>query len=182
MDCYVDASFSGEWVKGREDQAMSDPNTARSRTGFIITFADVPLTWKTSLQITIATSSTEAEMVALSTATKETIFFFRLIQDINKLGNLDINLGNSKIHITVHEDNQGTIALTQEYRIRPRTKHINVKYWHFTQFMKTHENTMSIEWVPSEEQRADIMTKSLGTVLHHKFTKVICGWDHPMKE
>lgn len=182
LDCYVDASFAGEWVKGREDQAMSDPNTARSRTGFIILYAGVPLTWTTKLQLTVATSSTEAEMVALSTATKEVIFFFRLIQDANKLGNLDIKLNNSHIHITIHEDNQGTIAIAKEYRIRPRTKHINVKYWHFTQFMQRHPKLMSIAWVPSEDNMSDILTKPLGRVLHHKHTYQICGWMHPMEQ
>lgn len=180
LDCYVDASFAGEWVRGLEDQAMSDPNTARSRTGFVITYAGVPITWSTKLQLTVATSSTEAEMVALSAATKEVIFFFNLINDANKLGNLDITLNNSHMHITVHEDNQGTIAIAKEYRIRPRTKHINVKYWHYTQFMQKNKDIMSINWVPSEENLADILTKPLGRLLHHRHLRTICGWTHPM--
>ena len=36
FECFVDASFSGEWIKKHTDQAMYDPNTARSRTGYFI--------------------------------------------------------------------------------------------------------------------------------------------------
>ena len=86
------------------------------------------------------------------------------------------------MHITVHEDNQGTIAIAKEYRIRPRTKHINVKYWHFTQFMQQNKDCMSINWIPSEDNISDILTKPLGRVLHHKHTKSICGWTHPMEQ
>ena len=35
-DLYVDASFSGEWSKDRIDQAITDTNTAHSRTRYII--------------------------------------------------------------------------------------------------------------------------------------------------
>lgn len=86
------------------------------------------LTYSTKLQLRVATRSTEIEMVALSAATKEVIFFFRLIKDANKLGNIDITLKNLHIHITIHNDSQGTIAITKEYHICHRTKHINVKY------------------------------------------------------
>ena len=68
MDCYVDASFAGEWIKANADQAITDPNTARLRTGFVIMYAGVPLIWISKLQIEICLSATEAELVALSMA------------------------------------------------------------------------------------------------------------------
>ena len=39
VDCYADAYFAGLW--GHEDP--QDPICARSRTGFVVTFANCPL-------------------------------------------------------------------------------------------------------------------------------------------
>ena len=181
FECYVDASFCGEWDKSRTLQAQHDINTARSRIGYVIMFAGVPLTWTSKLATEVVLSSTEAEMVALSLATRENIFMLRLITEAKEMVDLDIDLGGGKIHCTVFEDNMGTIELAKEFRLRPRTKHINVKHWHFNQFMEDNKDLMSIQWIASEDQLADIMTKGLGRELFHKFVKLICGWAVPTK-
>ena len=72
----------------------------------------------------------------------------------------------------------GTIAIAKEYGVRPRTKHINVKYSHFAQFMKKHHDVMQILWIKSEDQIADIFTKPLGQPLHKKSTINLLRWDH----
>ena len=89
---------------------------------------------------------------------------------------MTLSLNNSKIHCTIHEDNQGTIEIAKEYRIRPRTKHINVKYWHFNQFMRNNQDIMHIQWISTQEQLADIFTKALNITLHYKFASLILGW------
>ena len=101
FECFVDASFCGEWDKTRTEQAMTDPNTARSRTGFVIMFAGIPLVWSSKLQTEVTLSSTEAEMVALSAATRECIFLLRLIEEARKKANLDIPLLDGKIHCSI---------------------------------------------------------------------------------
>ena len=176
FDCYVDASFAGEWIKSNADQAMYDPNTARSRSGFIIFYAGVPLVWSSKLQTEVTLSSTEAEMIALSASTREFIFLVRLIKETGEITKMTIHLGNSKIYCRVYEDNKGTLELAKEYRIRPRTKHINVKYWHFRQFMDRHKGILSFHWIQSEDQIADVLTKPLGSRLHVKFARIIQGW------
>jgi len=174
FQCYVDASFSGEWDKHRCEQAETDPNTARSRTGYILLFAGVPLTWGSKLQTEIALRSTEAEMIALSTATRrENVYILRLMADAKEHG-FQLNMADAKIHCTVLEDNMGTVEIAREPRIRPRTKHINTKYWHFVTFLR--EKLMSIEWISTTEQLADILTKPLSPELFHKFLVRICGW------
>ncbi len=44
FECWVDADFLGQYVKGTEDMDL-DAMTAKSRTGFIITYAGCPITW-----------------------------------------------------------------------------------------------------------------------------------------
>ena len=46
VDCYADADFAGLW--GHEDP--QDPICARSRTGFVVTFANCPILWVSKLQ------------------------------------------------------------------------------------------------------------------------------------
>ena len=70
LEVYCDADFAGNW-----DPALAgeDIDTARSRHGFIISYAGVPLLWKSSLQGEIALSSTESELIGLSTALRTAI-------------------------------------------------------------------------------------------------------------
>ena len=62
VDCYADADFVGMWV--HEDN--QDPICPRSRTEFVVTFANCPLWWVSKLQIYIALSTLYSEYVALS--------------------------------------------------------------------------------------------------------------------
>ena len=49
VDCYADADFAGLW--GHEN--FQDPIYARSRTGFVVTFANCPLLWVSKIQTEI---------------------------------------------------------------------------------------------------------------------------------
>ena len=64
---YVDADFSGTWDP---KYAKDDPDTARSRSGYIVFLADSPLFWSSKLQTIIALSTAESELIALSEATR----------------------------------------------------------------------------------------------------------------
>lgn len=65
----------------------------------------------------------------------------------------------------------GTIAIAQEPRIRPWTKHINQKYWHFVSYLKT--GLMSIHWIALGDMLADTLTKPLPPeTFHHLITQI----------
>ena len=105
MDVFVDASFAGEWVKGNEEQAKFDPNTAQSRTGYLIMYAGVPLVWGSKLQTEVMLSSTKAKMVALSAVTRDAIFLLQVIKDITRHSAMNLNINGSRIFFKVYEDN-----------------------------------------------------------------------------
>ena len=69
VDCYVDASFAGDWGFIAKD----DPSCAKSRTGYVITVGDNPVVWASKMQTEIALSTMEAEYIALSTAMRALI-------------------------------------------------------------------------------------------------------------
>ena len=61
--------------------------------------------------------------------------------------------------IKVFVDNDGAISLANYPLGSARTKHIDVRF-HFIRD-STRLKTISVEYVPTKEQRADILTKAL---------------------
>jgi Reverse transcriptase (RNA-dependent DNA polymerase) len=64
FECYVDADYCGNW----DPLHAEDPNTAMSRTGYVIMYHGCLILWASRLQSVFALSTTEAEYVALFTA------------------------------------------------------------------------------------------------------------------
>jgi hypothetical protein len=58
--------------------------------------------------------------------------------------------------------------------MRPRTKHINVKYHHFRKYVS--DGLIKVLQVATEDQLADILTKNLNAKLFVKFRRLISGW------
>ena len=58
--------------------------------------------------------------------------------------------------------------------MRPRTKHINVKYHHFRN--EVANKTIKIGYVPTEDQVADMLTKQSKEALFLKHRWIIMGW------
>ena len=78
--------------------------------------------------------------------------------------------------IKVFIDNDGAISLANNSLRSARTKHIDVRF-HFIREL-TRSKTISVEYVPTKEQRADILTKALtGTIFkeHRDFLMYLHG-------
>jgi len=54
------------FVELESNNCWVDRSTAKSRTGFIITYAGCPLTWSSKMQTEMALSTKEAKLIALS--------------------------------------------------------------------------------------------------------------------
>ena len=65
----------------------------------------------------------------------------------------------SKNYIKVFVDNDGAFSLANNPLSSARTKHIDVRF-HFLREL-TRSKTISVEYDPSKEQRADILTKAV---------------------
>jgi hypothetical protein len=122
----VDADFSGNW----DIKSSHDSTTARSQTGYVITYAGCQIIWASKLQTEIALSTTESEYYALSTSLREVIPLINLLKEIKGHG-INMYTKAPKIHYKVFEVNSGALEIAKAPKIRPRTKHINVKYHHF---------------------------------------------------
>jgi len=143
-----------------------------SRTGYVISYANCPIIWCSKLMTEIALSTTESEYMALSLSMRDVIPLMELLKELKEV--VPSEDSAPTIHCTIFEDNKGCIDLVETPRMRPRTKHIALKYHHFKSFVKN--KTVSIRYVETTLQRGDIFTKALNDVLFTKLRRLINGW------
>jgi hypothetical protein len=169
LDMYVDADFAGTWH--REFSHLR--GSCLSRTGFVILYNGCPIHWGSKLQSKIALSTTEAEYIALSTATRELIPIRRILQELSTASPYATTtlLPPS----TIYEDNASCIALAhRDTQLRPRTKHIALKFHHFRDLIISKE--LIVEKVPTASNWADIFTKPLTQFVHERLRCLMMGW------
>jgi hypothetical protein len=133
------------------DWAGDRHGDGRSTTGWFMMVGTTPISWTSRKQTIVALSSTEAEYIANGEAVQEVLWVRQLLEDIHQLQNHPILL---------RCDNSSAIALASNDKHHQRTKHINVKHHFIRQYVEN--NTIQLQWVPSEQQLADILTKPLG--------------------
>ena len=173
LEVYVDADFAGGW----DPEHADDADTVYSRTGFVITYAGCPILWTSKLQTEIALSTAEAEYLALSQAMRETIPLMNLLREIDVI--FKLHIPDPKFIVKVHEDNQSCIAMANNPKFSPRTKHIAIKYHHFRKHVKTHSNPkgfIEILYCCTEDQVADIFTKPTRDDIFFKLRFMLLGW------
>jgi hypothetical protein len=148
---------------GASDAAFADDSQTRKSTGgFLYKLFGGPTDWHSGKQKTVTTSSTEAELLALSRAAKETIWWRRLFNQIS------FNPGHE---LTVHCDNQQTIRLlTQEaQKLDTKLRHIDIHQHWLRQEVQARR--LRIKWIPTSDMPADGFTKALSRQRHERFIK-----------
>lgn len=177
FEVYADASLGGDW---RSEDSGDDPNTARSRMGYVILYAGCPVIWTSRLITEICLSTTEAEYCALSEALRQVIPMMDLQRECVAKGILD-DASNPDIFCTAFEDNSGALEMARTHKQRPRTKHMNLRYHFFRDRVATDGDEddgekIHVRPVDTEHQLADIFTKAVSQELFLKFRRLILGW------
>jgi hypothetical protein len=167
LELYVDADFCGLF----KFETDSDPNAARSRTGFVVMLSGFPLIWKSQLQASMACSTLEAEYTALSYSLKAFLPLKRMLIEATTQLDLPPQIRTS-IHATVFEDNQGAFLLASNHRITNRTRYFLNK-WHW---FWDHADEFELVKIASRDQRADYFTKALTRELFEHNRMLVQGW------
>ena len=110
----------------------------------------------------MAKSSTEAEYVGLSFATQEAIWLLRLLHNFKWL---------KSFPTTIYEDNQGAIELSRNPKHHNRTKNIDISYRFIRERVATNE--INVEYCPTSNMVADIMTKALPKTTFENFRDLL---------
>ena len=135
-------------------------------------YAGCLVLWKSQLQTMVALPTAKAKYIALSTALRETIPLLQLLREISVI--MNISECDKKMKCTLFEDNNGALELAKAPKIRPRTKHIAIKYHHFRSFLG--KGLFSIEGTDAAEQQADFLTKPLPETIFTYLRKKVMGW------
>jgi len=167
---FVDSDFCGTWNRAT---AGSDAMTAKSRSGHVITYAGCPISWSSKMQTEVALSTTEAEYIACSTALRDAIPLMNLTNEVRQRYDDEIQ-SQPTVRCEVFEDNSGALELAMTPKMRPRTKHINVKFHHFRDYVK--RKLITILPIRSEDNPADTLTKPLPLDLFIQHRLTIQGW------
>jgi hypothetical protein len=145
-------------VEGYSDSSYAEEKDYKSVGGYVFLQAGAAITWRSTKQDIVAQSSAEAEYIALAEAAKEALWIRKLQQEI---------FPNIKVPTIIHEDNQSTINLAKNPIHTNRSKHIAVRYHATRDYVQ--KSFIQVKYMPTTEMIADIMTKSLGRVLHEYF-------------
>ena len=160
VSAYSDADWGG------------DHDTRRSTTGSLIMLNGNIVSWNSTRQHTVATSSTEAEYMALSDTAKDLKWFNSWLSEVLLVVPEEFKLVTPS---NINVDNTAAIALTKPGAPHARTKHIDVRY-HFVK-EKISKGDVSITWTPTTKQLADLLTKRLPTPI---FQSLVSQLLHPI--
>ena len=144
---YVDVDWAG------------DINDRQSISGYVFIISGGAVSWSLKKQTSVALSSTEAEYMAAAAATKEALWLHSLAQELS--------LSSFQEPTTLLIDNQSAMALAKNAVFHDRTKHIAIQH-HFI-CEKIDDEEITLQYIPTNEQVADVLTKPLMWEKHNRF-------------
>lgn len=119
------------------------------------------ISWNCKKQKVVALSTCEAEYVAICHAVQECNFLSQLYADVT---------GSQRDKVVLLVDNQGAIALAKNPVYHKRSKHIDIKYHYIPSQIE--DGNVKLEYIPSEENVADMFTKPFPKAKLLKFSVV----------
>ena len=141
------------------DWASSDLEKRRSTSGYLIFFNGGLISWRTCLQKRTATSSTEAEYLALHEAIKEAIWIKHILEELSLF---NVN------PVIIFEDNNSTINASYNPVEHSKLKHLDIIYHSIRDFIQSHD--IIIQYINTPNQLADNLTKSNSISLHQNLS------------
>jgi hypothetical protein len=144
--------------------------TRKSTTGYVTMLAGAAITWNSTLQRTVAQSTMEAEYVALAEAVKEALWLSKLARELTRIQRHSLP-GIPQGPPTICSDNDAALILAKNPERHQKAKHIDIRY-HFIQD-EFESGRIQLDRVPTDENRADILTKALTKQMHLRAVQML---------
>ena len=135
---------------GYTDADWASQDHRHSISGYIYQIDGGSVSWSCQKQSIVALSSTEAEFIALTHASKEALWLQHIIAEVFQ---------PLELPIQIHSDNQSAIAIAYGNQQHARTKHFDIRLYFIRDTIE--EDKISIKYLPTEQMVADIFTKAL---------------------
>ncbi|KAJ9558432.1 hypothetical protein OSB04_013046 [Centaurea solstitialis] len=147
---YVDSDFAGDLDKTLVQicffATVLKFIESRSTAGYLFTMAQGPISWRSTLQSTIALSTTDAEYMAATEAIKEALWLQGLISELGIVQN----------QVELHCDSQSAINLAK-HQVLDR-------------------KTIVLKKVPTEDNAADMLTKVVAVAKNLAKVEIVELW------
>lgn len=138
---HLSAYSDADWAADKSDR--------KSVSGWIALINGDPVSWASKKQNSVALSTCESELYAECAATQELLWLRGLMKE----------LGLKRESAILYGDNQSAVSAAKNGVRTERTKHIDIKHHFITDAVS--RGQVSLEWIPTTEQKADILTKAL---------------------
>jgi len=143
---YTDSDWAG---------SVSD---RKSTSGCCFGLGSAAVSWFSRKQKSVALSSSEAEYMAASLACCEAVWLRKMLFSL---------FGDCLDPTVIYCDNQSCIKLTENPVFHDRSKHIDIRYHSIRDYVQ--RGIVKLEFVSTDEQVADILTKALPRGKHVHF-------------
>jgi hypothetical protein len=144
-------------VRYSDNDHARDIDTSKSTSGILFFFDKCPVNWQSVKQQVVVLSSCEAEYIAASTASTQSLWLVRLLGDL---------LGRDTRVVELRVDNKSALALAKNPIFHEWSKHIRVRY-HFIRGC-LEEGSFKACYINTKDQLADLLTKPLGRIKFYK--------------
>lgn len=153
-----------ESIAFASDASFADNLDKTSSAGYLCQIYGGPVDWKASKLRTVTTSTTEAELLALSEAARAMQYTIRLLRHLGFRPNHEI---------TLRCDNRQTVDLitSTNTKLHTKLKHIDIHNHWLRQ--EVADGRLTIRWVPTAEMAADGLTKPLTRQNHERFVQML---------
>ena len=148
---------------------LSDPQKARSQTGYIFTYGNTVISWRSVKQTMTATSSNHSKILAMHEASRECVWLRSMIQHIRESCGLSFIKNNLTV---LYEDNDACIAQIKGGYIKgDRTKNILPKFFYTHELQKDGE--IDVQQIRSNDNLAFLFTKALPSTTFKKLVRQV---------
>lgn len=137
---FIEGNCDADWGNDIDDR--------RSTTGYVFTMQGAAISWNSKKQQTVAISSTEAEYMAMSSATQEAIWLRMLYGEL---------FPANQHTIVINCDNKSAIHLSDKTIYHNRTRHIGIRHHFLRDYVD--EKSIKFVYVSTKEMLADFLTK-----------------------
>lgn len=143
----------------------SDWQVDCSTSGWCIFYGGAVVSYGSKRQTCIALSSTEAEIMAASQAACEILYIRGLLDEMG----VDMSAPT-----TLYVDNSGAVELSKDLKSCQRSRHIERRFLKLRELVASGQ--IVVKHCPTEDNRADLMTKSLPFDAFSRHATAIMGF------
>ena len=148
---FTKAPDTARFIGYYDSDLASDIDTSKSMSRTLFFLGNCLASWQSIKQKVVALSSCEAEYIATTTAATQALWLSRLLGEL---------LGRKVDVVELKVNSKSALALAKNSVFHDRSKHTRIKYHFIRDCLE--EGSIKANHIPTTEQLADILTKSLG--------------------